>query len=308
MRIIFMGTTPFSCVVLKQLIDDNYNVVGVVTQPDRPFGRKKILKPSAVKVLALEYGITVVQPEKIRSDYEAILAMKPDCIITCAYGQIVPKVILDAPTYKCLNVHASLLPNYRGGAPIHKAIIDGQTQTGVTLMHMDVGMDSGDMLATESVSIAFTDTFGDVEEKLMEASRALIHHALPLYFDGKLQAQKQDETRVTYAYTLKREDEFVSFQKPIDEVYNHIRGMIPWPTSYGVLEGSNVKFHGVKYLDENHDLPYGTILDIDEHGVYVAANGGVLLMTSVQPAGKSKLSNLDLINGYRNQWKGKCFE
>lgn len=308
MRIIFMGTTPFSCVVLKQLIDDNYNVVGVVTQPDRPFGRKKILKPSAVKVLALEYGITVLQPEKIRSDYEAILAMKPDFIITCAYGQIVPKVILDAPTYKCLNVHASLLPNYRGGAPIHKAIIDGQTQTGVTLMHMDVGMDSGDMLATESVSIAFTDTFADVEEKLMEASRALIHHALPLYFDGKLQAQKQDETRVTYAYTLKREDEFVSFQKPIDEVYNHIRGMIPWPTSYGVLEGSNVKFHGVKYLDENHDLPYGTILDIDEHGVYVAANGGVLLMTSVQPAGKSKLSNLDLINGYRNQWKGKCFE
>ncbi|UPU39196.1 methionyl-tRNA formyltransferase [Erysipelothrix sp. Poltava] len=169
MRVMFMGTTHFSCVVLQQLLDDGYDVVAVVTQPDRPFGRKKVLKAPPVKELAIEHQITVIQPIKIKESIEDVLAFEPDLVVTCAYGQIVPKAILDYPKFLCLNVHASLLPKFRGGAPIHWSIIRGEKETGVTLMRMDVGMDSGDMLSSRSVSIEDQDMMGDVEAKLMEA-------------------------------------------------------------------------------------------------------------------------------------------
>ncbi|NLW15247.1 MAG: methionyl-tRNA formyltransferase [Erysipelothrix sp.] len=308
MNIVFMGTTYFSNVVLNQLLEDGFNVVGVVTQPDRPFGRKKELKAPLTKELAIQHQIPVLQPESIKNSIDEVLALKPDCIVTCAYGQIVPKGILDYPKYKSLNVHASLLPKHRGGAPIHKSIIAGDTETGVTLMFMDVGMDSGDMLAKEKVSIEKDDTFGDVEAKLMEASKILIHKYLPLYLDGKIEAEKQNKDDVTYAYAIKREEEFVSFKQDADIVYNHIRGLIPWPTSYGVLDGLNIKIHGAKKLDEIHNHALGTIVDINTDGVLVAVENGYILLTSVQPAGKPKMSNQDIVNGYKTLWKGKVFE
>ena len=189
MKILFMGTTVFSNVILNQLIEDGYEIVGVVTQPDRPFGRKKELKAPITKELALAHDIPVLQPERIKDATDDIRNLNPDCIVTCAYGQIVPKEILEIPRYKSLNVHASLLPKYRGGAPIHKAVVNGNTETGVTLMFMDVGMDSGDMLYKESVAIDPDDTFGDVEAKLMEASKTLIHDGLSLYFKGKIKGE-----------------------------------------------------------------------------------------------------------------------
>lgn len=308
MRVVFMGTTPFSNVVLQQLIDDGYNVVGVITQPDRKVGRKRILTPPVTKTLARTHNIDVYQPESIRKEYEPILEMEPDVIVTCAYGQIVPKVILDFPKYGALNVHASLLPKYRGGAPIHKAIINGETETGVTLMHMDVGMDTGDMLAKRPVSIASTDTFGDVEAKLMEVTKKLIQSDLRSYLAGNLTAIKQDDEKATYAYAIKRDEEFVSFKKNIYKIYNHIRGMIPWPVSYGILDGDAIKFHGVTMIESTHNEIAGTIFEIDESGVHVYVEGGVIVLTQVQPANKPKMNNQDIMNGYGSLWKGKVFE
>lgn len=307
MRTLFMGTTPFSCVVLQQLIDDNYDVVGVVTQPDRPFGRKKELKHSAVKSMALEYGIPVLQPEKIKESIQDILDMQADLIITCAYGQIVPKAILDSPKIGCLNVHASLLPKFRGGAPIHWSIIRGERETGVTLMHMDVGMDSGDMIAKRAVSIEETDVMGDVELKLMEASKVLIHEDLSRFIKGEIHGIAQDESLVTYAYTIKREDEYVSFNKPAKEVYNHIRGLIPWPGSYGIMDDKRVKFHGVCLLETESEGQFGKIVSVSEHGVSVQCLKGSILITKLQTEGKPAVSAKDFYNGVGKSWEGKRF-
>ena len=308
MRVVFMGTTPFSNVVLQQLIDDNYNVVGVITQPDRKVGRKRILTPPVTKILANKYNIEVYQPESIRKEFQPVLDMKPDVIMTCAYGQIVPKVILDYPKYGALNVHASLLPKYRGGAPIHKAIIEGEIETGVTLMHMDVGMDTGDILAKRKVSIEHQDTFGDVEAKLMDVTKLLIQEDFKAYLAGNLNPIKQNDEEATYAYAIKRDEEFVSFKKNIYEIYNHIRGMIPWPVSYGNLDGDAIKFHGVKMVEKDHDELAGTIFAVDEMGVHVYVDGGIIILTEVQPANKPKMKNQDVMNGYGSLWKGKVLE
>ena len=307
MRVIFMGTTEFSCVVLNQLLEDGYNVVGVVTQPDRPFGRKRVLKASAVKEMALAHNIEVVQPVNIRKEMDLVLDLEPDLIVTCAYGQIVPKAILDYPKYKNLNVHASLLPKYRGGAPIHKSIINGDSETGVTLMLMDVGMDSGEMISKRSVDIAFDDTFGDVEAKLMEVSKDLLHSDLPKYLDKTLLPVKQDESEVTHAYAITREEEYISFKKPGVDVYNHIRGLVPWPVGYGVLDDVNIKLHGAKFVEKNHSYEFGLVLDVNQDGVDVAVDGGIITLTKVQPSGKPVLKMVDVVNGYGHLWKGKVF-
>ncbi len=308
MRVIFMGTTPFSCVVLQQLLDDNYDVVAVVTQPDRPFGRKRELKASPIKELAIANNIDVLQPERIRSDFQAVLDYEPELIITCAYGQIVPKVILDYPKYKCLNVHASLLPKYRGGAPIHWSIIRGEEETGVTLMLMDVGMDSGDMLTSRAVPIGADDTMGHVEAKLMEVSKDLIHIDLKRYLDGELKFIPQDTDRVTLAYTIQRDDEFVSFNRPVQDVYNHIRGLIPWPVGYGVFEGNTVKFHEVSVEYNTPNADPGTILEVSDGGVRIACIDGSVVIHKIQPAGKPAISAKDFANGIGRTWKGRTFE
>ena len=307
MRVVFMGTTPFSCVVLNQLLVDGYDVVGVVTQPDRPFGRKKILKPSVVKEMALEHGIAVLQPEKIKQEIDGILDLKADLIVTCAYGQLVPQKILNAPALGCLNVHASLLPKFRGGAPIHWAIIRGETQTGVTLMHMDVGMDSGDMIAKRAVSIDHLDTMGDVEAKLMNASKTLIHEDLAAFLLGKLASIKQDEAAVSIAYTIKSADELIDFNAPVEAVYNHIRGLIPWPVGYAMLEGKRVKFHGVRVEKSQADTLPGLIVNVDETGVCIQCVGGCVRITKIQPEGKPAVMAADFFNGTQKEWEGKRF-
>lgn len=308
MRVMFMGTTPFSCVVLKQLLDDGYDVVAVVTQPDRPFGRKKVLKAPPVKVLAQEYQIPVIQPKRIKESVDEVLSFEPDLVVTCAYGQIVPKAILDYPKFLCLNVHASLLPKYRGGAPIHWSIIRGEKETGVTLMRMDVGMDSGDMLASRSVVIEDTDMMGDVEAKLMDVSKTLIHEDLKAYLEGNLDFVPQDKEKVTLAYTIQRDDEFITFNRDVVDVYNHIRGLIPWPVGYGTIEGMNVKFHGVTMSDTKHAYEPGVVVSVDEAGLTIACIDGTVTITKIQPAGKPVTSAHDFANGLGRNWKGKRFE
>ena len=307
MRVIFMGTTPFSCVVLKQLLDDGYNLVAVVTQPDRPFGRKKVLKASPVKEMALEHQIDVLQPEKIKEASELVLSYKPDLILTCAYGQIVPESILNYPKYKALNVHASLLPKYRGGAPIHWSIIRGEHETGVSLMRMDKGMDSGGVLSQRSVVIEDADMMSDVETKLMNVSKDLIHIDLKEYLSGNLDFVEQDEAKVTLAYTIQREDEFIDFNRDVKDVYNHIRGLISWPGAYALLDNIAIKFRGVQFLEAIHENKPGLIVEFDPEFIKVACLNGYILLTSVQVAGKAKMSLQDVLNGVGQSWKGKIF-
>lgn len=308
MRVIFMGTTPFSCVILEELLKiEALDVVGVVTQPDRPFGRKKVLKAPIVKEFALKAGLNVLQPKKLNQHADAIRALAPDVIVTCAYGQIVSQEILDIPTIKSINVHASLLPQYRGGAPIHWSIIKGEQKTGVTLMEMDAGMDSGAMIAKEAVTIAHEDTMGDVEAKLMCASRTLLQKSLMPYLKGEIAAIAQDEQAVSYAYTIQAKDEHIDFDRDVFTVYNHIRGLIPWPVSFALLDGERVKFHGVTMMEKTITEKPGTILKVHEKGTDIACCNGFVTITKIQPAGKPKIAPLDFMNGLGRDWKGKIF-
>lgn len=307
MRVVFMGTTEFSKVVLQELVDQSYDLVAVVTQPDRPFGRKRELKAPVTKVFALENNIEVIQPNKIKDAIDEINALNADLIVTCAYGQIVPIEILNHPKYKSVNVHASLLPKYRGGAPIHWSIINGDKITGMTLMEMDEGMDSGAMIAQEEVLIDHDDTMGDLEKKLKEASRVLIQRDLKPYLEGDLQAQVQNKDEVTYAFTIQKDDEVINFNQDVEKVYNHIRGLIPWPVSYALLEGERVKFHGVEMIQMNHSTKPGTIMEVHAEGVDVACQNGVVRINKIQPFGKPALSSKDFMNGFGETWKGKVF-
>lgn len=309
MRLVFMGTTPFSCVILEELLKmETIEVVGVVTQPDRPFGRKKKLKAPIVKEFALKQGLKVLQPIKLNDNASMIEDLNPDLIVTCAYGQIVSQKILDIPHKGSINVHASLLPKYRGGAPIHWSIINGENKTGVTLMEMDAGMDSGNMIAKESVSIEKDDTMGSVEKKLMDASRVLMRKYFIPFVKGEIKSEKQDESLVSFAYTIRAEDEYVDFNRDVNEVYNQIRGLIPWPVAHGILEGQRVKFHGVSMAETKVDKPAGTVLSVHDKGTDIACLNGYVTITKIQPFGKPALDALDFMNGMGRDWKGKVFQ
>ena len=227
-KVVFMGTPDFSVPVLEGLIE-NYQVIGVVTQPDRRVGRRQEVVFSPVKEVALKHQISLFQPEKIRSNYDDILALEPDIIITCAYGQIIPKEILEYPKYGCINVHASLLPKLRGGAPIHHAIIDGYDKTGITIMYMDEAMDSGDIISQRETKILDTDTVESLHDRLSRLGRELLMDTLPSILDGSAKRIKQDLASVTYAYNIQREEEYLDFNKTSIELYNQIRGLSPFP-------------------------------------------------------------------------------
>ena len=240
-RIVFMGTASFSLAVLKMLIDEKYNVVGVVSQPDRLVGRKKVLTMPDVKVEALKYDIPVIQPERIRNDYQAIIDLKPDLIITAAYGQIVPQAVLDIPRLGCINVHASLLPQYRGGAPVHQAIIDGHDKTGVTIMYMVKKMDAGNIISQKEAPILDDDNVGILYERLSVIGAELLKETLPDIMKGTNQSIEQNEDLVTYAPTLSREDERLDWNLTTRQVYDKVRGTNPWPGSYTTYNGKTVK-------------------------------------------------------------------
>lgn len=234
MRIVFMGTPEFAVPVLRGLID-HYEVVGVVSQPDKEVGRHKVLTETPIKKVALENHIPVFQPIKIREEYEDILALKPDMIVTCAYGQIIPKVILDCPKLGCINVHASLLPKLRGGAPIHKALIDGYDKTGITIMYMDVKMDNGDIISQKELKILDSDNLESLHDKLSVMGRDLLLETLPSIIEGTNQRIVQNEDEVTFAYNIKREEEQIDFSKTSREVFNLIRGLSPVPSAFTSL-------------------------------------------------------------------------
>ena len=308
MKVVFMGTPDFSVPVLQGLID-NYDVVGVVSQPDKKVGRHQELKNTPVKELALKYNIPVIQPIKIREDYEEILSLEPDIIITCAYGQIIPKAILDYPRLGCINVHASLLPKYRGGAPIHWSIINGDDKTGITIMYMDVGMDTGDIISQESIDILDSDNLESVHDKLSILGRDLLLETLPSIIDGTNNRIKQDESLVEYAYNINREEEHIDFNKTSREVFNLIRGLSPIPSSNGILFDEEMKILDSKIGNGNYTGACGEIVDITKEGIVVKTSDGCIILTKIKPFGKKLMDANSYINGIgKDKLIGKVFQ
>ncbi len=306
-NIVFMGTPDFSVPVLEGLIE-NYNVIGVVTQPDKEVGRKKELTYSPIKELALKHNIKVLQPEKIRKEFDEVIALKPDIIVTCAYGQIIPKEILDAPKYGCINVHASLLPKYRGGAPIHRAILNGDKKTGITIMYMDVGMDSGDIIKQEEVEITDDMTVGELHDILSPLGRDLLLKVLPTILDGTNDRIKQNEEEVTLAKIIKREDEVLDFNMSTKDVHNKIRGLSPFPCTYALLDGKVVKLYRSKKGTSNKEGTPGEIINIYKDGIGVKTNDGEVIITELKPEGKKKMLAKDYLNGInKDELIGKIF-
>ena len=262
-RIVFMGTPLFAVPIFNALAE-NYNVVAVVTQPDKLVGRKQILTPSPIKKASALYNIPVLQPVKIRDEYEKVLKYKPDMIVTCAYGQILPKELLDYPKYKCINVHASLLPKLRGGAPIHHAIMDGYDKTGITIMYMDVLMDAGDIISQSETNITKDDTLGSLHDRLSEIGKDLLLETLPNIINGNINPLKQDENEVTYGYNITKEDEKIDFTKSNIEVDNKVRALNPSPGAYTTLNGKRLTVYDVILSDRNYNKTEpGTIVGFE---------------------------------------------
>lgn len=308
MRVVFMGTPDFAVSVLQALID-NYDVVGVVSQPDKRVGRHQELKFTPVKELALKYNIPVFQPVKIKEDYEDILGLNPDIIVTCAYGQIIPKAILDFPRLGCINVHASLLPKLRGGAPIHKAIIDGYKTTGITIMYMDCKMDSGDIISQEEIPILDDDNLEKLHDKLSEIGAKLLIETLPSIIDGTNERIKQNLDEVTYAYNIKREEEHIDFSKSSRDVFNLIRGLSPVPSANAILDSKEMKIYDSYILDKEYEGVPSEIVDIIKDGIVVKTGDGAVILTSVKPFGKKKMDAKSYVNGYgKDNLIGKVFE
>lgn len=292
MRIVFMGTPAFAVPSLRMLLEEGYEVVAVVSQPDRPQGRKKTLVPSPVKAAALELGLPVLQPERLRrpESVAELAAYEPDLIVTAAYGQILPKSVLELPANGCVNVHGSLLPKYRGGAPIQRCIMNGEKVTGVTLMYMAEGLDTGDMISRVEVAIEDDDTSGTLFEKLSVAGRELLKAEMPRLAAGRVEAAAQDDSEATYAPNLSREDERIDWSRGSLELYNQIRGLVPFSGAFTLWNGETFKaWAAVKPQDEEQpggSAAPGTVLSVSERGVEVKTGDGTLLLTTVQPAGK----------------------
>lgn len=299
-KIVFMGTPDFSVPILQQMIQDGYEVIAVVTQPDRPVGRKKRLTPPPVKVEALKNGIPVFQPEKIRQqeELEKILSLKPDLIVTAAFGQILPKELLEAPKFGCINVHASLLPELRGGAPIHYAILQGKKKTGITIMYMAEKLDAGDILTTVEVPITEEDTLGTLHDKLSAAGARLLAETLPQLLAGRLTPMPQNEKDATFAPNIKREQEKIDWTKTGEDIYNHIRGLNPWPVAFTTLNGQVLKIWQAEKVKGVKMSEPGLVLKIESDGFTVSSgNDTAIKITELQPSGKKKMSCEQFLRG-----------
>lgn len=299
LQVVFMGTPEFAVPVLQGLLD-NYKVRAVVTQPDRK-GNHGQINISPIKNLANDKAILVLQPEKIREDYQEIINLKPDIIITCAYGQIIPRELLECPRLGCINVHASLLPKLRGGAPIHKAIIEGHSKTGITIMYMNTKMDEGDIITQEEIEILDTDTASSLHDKLSILGRDLLLKTLPSIINGTNSRTKQDSSQATYAFTLKKEDEKINFNKTARQIHNQIRGLNSWPGAYCIFEGKILKVWD-SFITDNYPIGFnGQITAIYKEGIGVKVSNGEVVFKIVQPEGKNKMDAISFVNGLRDK-------
>ena len=302
-KVCFMGTPEFAVPVLEALIK-NTDVVLVVTQPDKQVGRKKEIRFSKVKECALKNNIPIFQPTKIKNEYETILECNPDIIITCAYGQIIPDVLLDTPKYKAINVHASLLPKLRGGAPIHKAIIYGYEKTGITIMYMSNKMDAGDIIAQEQTVITIDDNVGSLHDRLSLMGASLLLKTLPSIFERTNKRIVQDDEEATFAYNVTREEEHIDFNKTALEIYNQIRGLYPFPIANFILDDKEYKVISA-YIGEKVNTEPGVITNIYKEGIGISSKDKEIVITRLKPEGKKEMSAVDFINGIKDNLIGK---
>ena len=294
LRVVFMGTPDFAVPVLEKLIL-NTKVVLVVSQPDKCVGRKRELVPTPIKKKALEYNIPVFQPEKVKFDYEEIVLARPDIIITCAYGQIIPKVLLDLPRLGCINVHASLLPYLRGGAPLHHAIIDGYKETGVTIMYMDESMDTGDIISSVTYPLKDTDTVGTVHDNLMEMGANLLMETLPSIIKGTNKRIKQDNSKATYAYNISRSDEHLDFSGSGVLVERKVRGLNPWPLANTLFDDEEIKIIS-GYFVLGKSIPK-KINVVTKDSLGIGCSDGIYYVTALKPSGKKVMDIKSYLNG-----------
>ncbi|MBU5590873.1 methionyl-tRNA formyltransferase [Clostridium sp. MSJ-4] len=300
MNIVFMGTPEFAVPSLQRLIDQ-YGIIAIFTQPDRPKGRGKKLAMSPVKELAIKHNIPVFQPERVKGNEEVLKVLKdmnPDFIIVVAYGQILPKEILELPKYACINLHASLLPKYRGAAPINWAIINGEEKTGNTTMLMDIGLDTGDMLLSDEVYINEDMTKGELHDILMNNGGDLLVNTIEAMVKGELKPKKQQEDEANYASMLDKEIAKINWNESAKNIHNLIRGLNPWPIAHTEYEGERMKIYKSKVLKKDSIKTPGTILNVSKEGIEVATKDKVLLIEIVQFPNGKPLSVEAYINGH----------
>lgn len=300
-KIIFMGTPIFAAEILRKLISEGYDVIGVVSQPDRKSGRKQEMYPTPTKEVALEHDIPVFQPEKIREDLSFFKEHTPDLIITAAFGQIIPQELLDIPPLGCINVHGSLLPKYRGGAPIHYSVINGDVETGVTIMEMVAKMDAGNIISQRKFPISFISTTGDVHDKMISVAQELLIDTLPDIINQTYTSIPQNEEEVTFSPNIKPDQEKIDWSRSAMDIYNQIRGLNPWPVAYSTITNKRFKFYTTRYIQllssKQIKFESGTIISIDTEGILIAGNNGNLLVSEFQIEGKRKTNIKDFIHG-----------
>lgn len=294
-----MGTPAFSVPVLDGLVEKGYEVLAVVTQPDRAVGRKKEIKMTPVKAAALRHKLPVYQPEKISGSDEMaeLMTLGADIIVTAAFGQFLPERLLNSVKH-AVNVHASLLPKYRGGAPVHYAIIKGDKEAGVTIMEMVKKMDAGDMISQRAIPITDADNVGTMFEKLSLVGRELLLDTLPDYLAGNITPQPQDESQVTFSPNITPEEERIDWQLSARDIFNQVRGMSPWPVAHTIWQGTRFKLHEVVLADLNHvEGTPGQVIEKTKKSLVIATKEGAVSLTIVQPAGKPKMPIQDFLNG-----------
>lgn len=301
MRIVFMGTPDFAVGSLQALCESGkHEILAVVTQPDRPKGRGNKLLQTPVKEYALAHGLTVYQPQKVKTPefVELLHELQPELIVVAAFGQFLSKEILELPKYGCINVHASLLPKYRGAAPIQYAIIKGEKESGVTIMQMDIGIDTGAMLDKVVVPIAENTTMGELHDALREQGAALLLQVIDKIAAGTAVAEPQDDAQATYATLLDRSMEHIDWSKTAQEVHNLIRGFNPAPSTFTKLpNGKSLKIWGSKMTDKSSAAAAGTVIETGKHSFFVACGEGVLEITEVQPESKKRMPAQVFLNG-----------
>lgn len=291
MNVIFMGTPDFAVPTLQKLFDSNHNVVLVVTQPDKPFGRGKKLKKSEVKETAEKLGLNIFQPDKIKKqeNIDVLKSYNPDVIVVVAYGQILSKEILTLPKYGCINVHASLLPKLRGAAPLNWAIINGETHTGVTTMQMDVGLDTGDMLLKSEVEIDENMNVGELHDILMHKGADLLIETLDKIEKNQISPQKQDDSLSNYAPMFNNENRKINWNLTAKNIHDLIRGLSPWPTAYFTMDEKSVKVYKSSYTNDDSDYEPGFVIKATNEGIFVKAKDGIIILQEIQMPGKKKM-------------------
>ncbi|MGW7977470.1 methionyl-tRNA formyltransferase [Staphylococcus xylosus] len=305
-KIIFMGTPDFSTKVLEMLIAE-HNVIAVVTQPDRPVGRKRTLTPPPVKEVAVKHGLPVYQPEKLAQseDLEKLIALDADLIVTAAFGQILPESLLNAPKLGAINVHASLLPKYRGGAPIHQAIIDGQKETGISIMYMVKKLDAGDIISQRAIAIEDQDDVGSMHDKLSFLGADLLKETLPSIINGTNQRIEQNEDEATFASNISRDQEKIDWSQSAEAIYNHIRGLSPWPVAYTKMDDGNLKVYASR-IEQGKTGEPGTIIETTKKAIIVATGSGdAIALTDIQVAGKKRMLTANYLSGVQTALVGK---